>query len=314
MSELAPAFTSNIEQRPITSRAAWLEWRSHDVTASDVAALFGVHPYGKTRLSLWADKRGLTEGLADSAVLQRGRWGEAAVLEMLADERPDWHIRRPKVYLRDRAIRLGGTPDAEAVDPERDGLGVIQTKTVAQSVYEREWINGAPPLGHQLQTLTEMLLANASWGVVAALVLERYAWTPVIFDMQRNEAAEQRIRGGVVQFWNDFDADLMPVLDPEHDAETVRAIYPRAEIKDPPLDLAGDNELPGMLRRRATLQALAKDTKTHIDLIETSVKAKMTVHETATVPGWRIKWANEPRKGYEVAPSNPRVLRIFEDA
>jgi predicted phage-related endonuclease len=314
MNALADMERPTIERRPIVSREAWLEWRSHDVTASDVAALFGAHPYGKTRLGLWADKRGLTEGLADSDVVRRGRWGESAVLSMLADERPDWTITTPKVYLRDRVIRLGGTPDAEAVDPERDGVGVVQCKIVAESVFDREWIAGAPPLGFQLQTLSEMALDGASWGVIAALVMERYAWRPIIFDLARNEAAEARIRAGVVQFWNDFDADLMPVLDPENDAETVKALYPKAEIKDPPLDLSGDNELPGMLQRRATLLALAKDTKAHVDLIETNVKAKLALHERATVPGWRIKWANEPRKGYEVAPSNPRVLRIFEDA
>jgi predicted phage-related endonuclease len=302
-----------IERRPITSRAAWLQWRMADVTASDVAALYGAHPYGKTRLSLWADKRGLTEGMADSDVLRRGRWGESAVLAMLADERPDWAISLPKVYLRDHAIRLGGTPDAEAVDPERQGVGVVQCKIVAESVFEREWIGGRPPLGFQLQTLTEMLLDGASWGVIAALVMERYAWRPVIFDLERNEAAEARIRAGVVQFWNDFDADLMPVLDPENDAETVKALYPKAEIKIAPLDLSGDNEIRGMLERRATLTALAKDTKTHLDFIETSVKAKLGLHERAIAPGWSIKWGNEPRAGHVVKPSNPRVLRIHAE-
>ena len=112
--------------------------------------------------------------MADNDALRRGRWGEAAVLEMLADERPTWKVRRAKVYLRDRAIRLGATPDAEAVDPEREGLGIVQTKIIAESVYEREWTDGAPPLGIQLQTLTEMMLAGAAWGAIAALVVERY--------------------------------------------------------------------------------------------------------------------------------------------
>jgi hypothetical protein len=232
---------------------------------------------------------------------------------MLADERPHWQIRRPKVYLRDPTVRLGGTPDAEAIDPERDGLGVVQTKIIAESVFEREWINGAPPLGFQLQTLSEMALDGATWGAIAALVMERYAWRPVIFDLERNEAAEARIRAGVVRFWNDFDADLMPVLDPQRDSETINTIYPKAEIKDPPLDLSGDNELPGMLMTRATLNRLIKSAATQIDNLETRVKARMGLHERAVLPGWRIGWKNEPRKGHEVAPSNPRVLRIAED-
>ena len=169
---------SIIEKRPITSKAEWLEWRLQDVTASDVSCLFGVSPYGKTALSVWAEKQGLTEGLEDNDALRRGRWGEAAIIEMLADERPDWQIRRARVYLRDPAIRLGATPDAEAIDPERDGAGVIQCKMLAESVFEREWADG-PPLGHQLQTLTEMMLDRAAWGAIVALVVERFVWTPV---------------------------------------------------------------------------------------------------------------------------------------
>lgn len=313
---IAQAFTQPaIERRPITDRSQWLEWRLSDVTASDVAALFGAHPYGKTALSLWAEKQGLTSGvLADDDALRRGRWGEAAILEMLADERPLWQIRRSKVYLRDRAIRLGATPDAEAVDPEREGLGVVQCKMVAESVFEREWTGGAPPLGFQLQTLTEMQLAGAAWGAVVALVVERFAWRPVIFDMARHEAAEARIRAAVSTFWANFEAGLMPVLDPELDAEAVAAIYPKAEIKAPPLDLSGDNELTGQLATRATLQRLSKDALKQVETIETSVKAKIGLYERATAPGWRISWRNQHREGYSVPPADFRVLRITEEA
>jgi predicted phage-related endonuclease len=302
-----------VERRPIIDRTSWLEWRTHDVTASDVAALFGQHPFGKTRLSLWADKRGLLgEGMADNGVLQRGRWGEAAVIEMLADERPEWFIHRSKVYLRDRAIRLGATPDAEAVDPQRAGIGIIQAKTVADSAFE-QWENDEPPLGYQLQALTEMMLAGATWGAIATLVMDRYAWRPVIFEMERHEAAEARIRSAVAQFWNDFDADLMPVLDPEQDAETVQAMYPKAEIKAPKaLDLRSDNELPGLLATRATLSRLAKEAGKEIETIETKVKAKVGLYERAQAQGWRIGWKNEPRAGHVVKASNPRILRISE--
>jgi predicted phage-related endonuclease len=299
-----------IERRPITDRAEWLAWRMQDVTASDIGALFGVHPYGKSALALWADKQGLTAGLADDPMLRRGRWGEAAVIEMLADERPTWTVRRSKVYLRDRTIRLGGTPDAEAIDPERDGRGAVQCKVISESVFEREWTNGAPPLGFQLQTLTEMMLERASWGAIAALVIERFEWTPVIFELERHEAAEARIRAAVATFWANFEAGLAPALDPEKDAEVVSQIYPRATVKQPPLDLSGDNAIGGQLTRRWRLQRLAKKAQQQVEMIETAIKSKVGPYERAIAPGWRISWKNEPRKGHTVAPSNPRVLRI----
>jgi predicted phage-related endonuclease len=308
-----------IERRPITDRAQWLEWRQHDVTASEVAALFKhpdgratLHPYGRTRLSLWADKQGLTQAQADNAVLRRGRWGEAAVIEMLHDERPEWQVRRAAVYLRDPAIRLGATPDAVAVDPERAGVGVVQCKTIAESVFEREWTSGAP-LGFQLQTLAEMMLAAASWGAIAVLVMHRYEWQPLIFDVERHEASEARMRAAVDRFWCDFDAGLMPVLDPEQDAETIRAIHPKALIKEQqPLDLSGDNEIDRLLTARAGLNGVMKDAKKRVEVIETAVKAKLGPHELALAPGWRISWKNEHREAYTVNASDPRVLRVKE--
>ena len=131
--------------------------------------------------------------------------------------------------------------------------------------------------------------------------------------MERHEPAEARIRAAVSTFWANCDAGLAPALDPERDAEAVAAIYPKAEIKAPPLDLSGDNELAGQLATRATLLRLTKDAAKQVEVLETRVKARMGLYERAIAPGWRIAWKNEPRKGYEVAPSNPRVLRISEE-
>jgi predicted phage-related endonuclease len=303
--------SSLIERRPITDRAEWLQWRLSDVTASDVSALFGVHPYGRTALSVWAEKSGLTEGLADSPILRRGRWAEPAVLAMLADERPTWQIRPAKIYLRDPLVRLGGTPDAVAIDPERPGVGLVQLKTATERVYERDWLGGEPPIGYQLQALTEAMLAGASWAAIAALIMDASAgWEPVIFDLARHEQAEERIRARVARFWSDLEAGMMPAVDPELDAETVAAVWPKALIKVPALDLSGDNALSGMLTTRATLARLAKDAGKQIDAIETAIKAKLGVHERAEAPGWAITWKNQHRDAYTAPPADFRVLRI----
>ena len=299
-----------IERRSITSCAEWLEWRMQDVTASDVSALFGVHPYGRTALSVWAEKSGLTEGLADNAILRRGRWGEAAVIEMLRDERPTWELRRARIYLRDASIRLGATPDAVAIDPERTGFGVVQGKTVTASIFERYWQDG-PPIGIQLQTLTEAMLAGASWGVVPVLVMDANAgWEPAIFDVPRHVDAEARIRARVARFWTDLEAGLMPAVNPEFDAETVAAVWPKALVKAPPLDLAGDNALPGMLIERARLKEIVKGAETRVATLETAVKAKLREHERAVAPGWTITWKNQHRDAYTAPAADFRVLRI----
>jgi hypothetical protein len=41
----AEQLVMEVLKRPITSELSWLEWRSHDVTASEISALTGDHPF-----------------------------------------------------------------------------------------------------------------------------------------------------------------------------------------------------------------------------------------------------------------------------
>ena len=298
-----------IEQRPITSKAEWLGWRIEDFTAHDTGALFGVHPW-RTLLKIWAEKSALTTGDLDNATLRRGRWGEAAVFEMLADERPDWQIRRARIYLRDPALRLGATPDGVAIDPERDGVGLIEAKTVRKDVFER-W-NDEPPLFYQLQTLTAAMLMQASWAAIATLIMDvGGCWHPHIFMMERNTAAEAKIRRAVARFWADFDAGRMPAVNPERDAETVAELFPKPLTKEP-VDLSTDNQLPIELVERADLKATIKTAEKRVTEIDTDIKGKLGIHESALLPGWKISWVSEHVKEHLVKAQDRRVLRVSE--
>jgi len=130
-----------VEHRTITSRDEWLRWRRQDVTASVVGALFGVHPY-TTALRIYAEKRGVEFPDADNKTMRRGRWLEPAVATAVEEERPDWKLRAPRLYLRDPDLRLGCTPDY-FIEGDPRGLGVLQCKTVAPSVYARDWLGGS---------------------------------------------------------------------------------------------------------------------------------------------------------------------------
>lgn len=223
----------NVERIPVTDRASWLAMRSQDVTASDVAAVCGVDPY-RSPLKVWAEKSGVISPDGDNATLKRGRWLEAAVIEATREERPAWDLRRARVYLRDSSIRLGATPDAVALDPQRQGIGAVQCKTVRRDVYERDWIELEPgvaiaPLGYQLQTLTEAMLVGAAWASVVALVIDagggaEFVEAPVL----RHVEAEDRIRAAVARFWADMDAGRQPPVTFRQDSEVVSALYPKA--------------------------------------------------------------------------------------
>ena len=116
---------------PVTDRTAWLKMRERDVTASVAGALFGdgVHDF-TTRYGLWALKSGrLRQDPGETDAMRRGRLLEPVAVQLMRELRPAWTIEPCATYFRDAGERIGATPDAFAVDPDRAGFGVLQIKS-----------------------------------------------------------------------------------------------------------------------------------------------------------------------------------------
>jgi predicted phage-related endonuclease len=306
------------EVLPITSRAEWLTWRQADVTASDVAAVLGLHP-DRTIAKVWANKIGLIGEDPQTEFLEYRLSLEAAALDWLARKRPDWRISRPNSYFRDPDLRLGATPDALAFN-ER-GTGMIEVKSVVRHVFERDWkqfavgddgvIDAEAPIYHQLQALAGAILAGASWLAVVALILDNAGTGSLaIAPVQRNAEAEARIRDGVIRFWAMTDAGKQPPFDYGLDANVIAALFPKARIAEPPLDLSGDNVLPELLNVRAKAKETQKECDRCCEAIDAEIKSKIGDHELATLPGWRISWKTQRRPERIMPAWEGRVLRV----
>jgi predicted phage-related endonuclease len=300
-----------IERHPIVDRAEWLEWRKQDVTASRVGALFGAHPY-ETALRLYAEKRGVEFPNVDNKTMRRGRWLEPAVATAVEEERPDWKLRAPKVYLRDPELRLGATPDFY-IDGDPRGLGVLQCKTVAPSVYARDWLGGSEiPFWITLQTLTEMMLSDAAFGVVAALLVDPHSMEVAILDVPRHPPSEEKIRERVREFWQNVANGIEPDPDFSKDADVIKALVPR-ETSGMTVDFSSLNTVPAMLEERATLMRHIKEADDRCTEIETYIKHRMQDAEVANgLNGWRITYKSTQRAAYTVPAKTLRILRITD--
>lgn len=291
-------------------RAAWLAARRKDVTASDVAAVAGADPR-RSPLQVFAEKTGAVAEQEDSAVMRRGRWLEAAVIEALQDTYPTWTIKRAGVYLRDPEIRIGATPDAVAEIPDRPGVVNVQCKVVARPRFEAEWEDGRPPLKFELQTLCEGMLLDAETNLVAALVVNTYTAELVVHEVPRHAPAERRIRDIVSLFWAGVEQGVRPAPVFSQDADIIEALYPRAEAGCV-LDLSGDNMLPVILAERAELKARMKADEARVSAIDTEIKAKLGDAEAADLPGWKLTWKTQTRAEKLVPASEFRVLRVTD--
>src|SRR5215475_12203164 len=100
-----PSSRRMIERRTITSRDEWLEWRKPFVTASQVGALFGAHPY-LTALKLYCMKAGMEFPEKDNPAMRRGRLFEPAVALAVSEERPEWEIERANSFFGDLDTKM----------------------------------------------------------------------------------------------------------------------------------------------------------------------------------------------------------------
>ena len=210
---------------PMTGRPMWLEMRRQDATASDIAAVCGVHPT-RTALQVWYDK---TVGKldVDNAMMKRGRWLEDGVINAVRDEYPE--------------MAVGCTPDATVRVP--GGRTVLQCKVVARSIFE-DWEFGQPPIEYQLQVLTETMLAapGATHGILAALVISEFTAELHLFDISVVPEAWASVVTKVGQWWADVTAGRKPRADYGKDGEVIGKLY-RSLGDTAPVDLSADNRM-----------------------------------------------------------------------
>lgn len=277
--------TSTIQEFKIEGRDQWLALRETDVTASVVAALFGVHPY-QSWYSLWALKtKAIVEDPEETPAMRRGRLLEQVAVDFLLEDHPDWRIENPGVYLRDPAVRLGATPDRYIYRPDRPGFGVLQIKTVEESIFKKKWFNEEhsiePPLWVAVQAEVERHLSGANYAMVAVL---RAGFgidcTPI--DIPTVPNLMNRIKENVAAFWWGIDHGKVPDPDYSKDGKTIEALW-AGNGNDAVLDLTKDNALVGLADEKEQLA----DKKSEIEKRQKEIKAEM-LHKLGTASAGEI--------------------------
>lgn len=296
-----------VERIPVTSREQWLDVRSRDVTASVVAALRpGLHPY-TSRLKIYKQHTGFEFPKVEGVRLERGLLLEYAIAERVRQERPEWTIEPAGVYLRDPDLRLGATPDFFITD-DFGRRGILQTKLSIPSVFEHAWKdeNGtvAPPMWIRLQALTEAMLEDAEFGVIAVWIDHPFRNDIHIFEFDRHAAAEAAVRADVKQFWRDVELGNEPEAAGAVDSELVGLMYPEAKLLEH-IDLSHDNYLAVALAQRERLKADVKAKLAEIEDIETNLKAKMKAAHVAHFNGFIAR-----RSTYDVPGSWRQPYRV----
>ena len=295
-----------------SDRAAWLALREKDVTASVAGALLGVHEY-ETAYGLWAAKSGLIpQEEGESGPMRRGRLLEPVAVALLTEERPTWTVTPGARYYRDPEARIGGTPDCFAVDPEREGFGVVQIKSVESSIFRRKWKQEdgtvEPPLWICVQAIVEAYLTGATWACVTPLVVGFGLDLPVI-EIPLTPGIMDRLKEVVAEFWRRVEARDPPDVDYARDGALLAQLYGADDGST--VDLSGWNAGPVLAEEDARLAAEIKERTDRRKAIKAEIIDRMGAAAVAMIDGEVFATARTVnRKPYAVAASSYRNIRI----
>ena len=148
--------------------------------------------------------------------------------------------------------------------------------------------------------------------MLAVLVASEFDADLELFDIEPDAELQQVIIEAVARFKTDhLDTNIMPDFEPQRDAELIKALYHRGNGSA--IDLRTNNAVGQLVD---AWQEQTKDMtrlKKYQDSTKAELQALLGEHTYAQLADGRVlQWKNEPRKGYAVAATNPRVLRLIK--
>lgn len=272
---------------PITSRDQWLELRRGNVGASEVAALFGCSPF-LSEYAMFQIKSGrIPEPELNG---ERPKWGlrlEDAIISAFVEETGSAYAYRRAGYVQHATVEgLGCTPDFFLVDRDAVPVEVAETKNVDWLVHKRQW-GGEPPAHILLQAQAQLACAGLDVVTVVALVggneLKHYRF-------ERRPKIIAEIERRVAAFWQSIrDGREPPVDGSDSTAAAIKALYPGDDGDDEPVDMRGDNHLPGLCASYQAFAAQRKEAEGHEQVYRNAIMAKVGEHRTVFCDGWTIR-------------------------
>lgn len=301
--------------KALSNRDDWLLARRKDVTASTIAALFGVHEYSSP-YELYALKSGKTpEPDLDNSALERGELLEPVAVELMRRHRPRWKIQhntgKKTRYFRAPEYRLGATPDTLISCPDR-GPGTVQIKSVEKSVFRRKWAPGdtdpEPPLWIVMQATLEAYMTGSRWACVAPLVVGYGLEMPIIEIPILDEVIDA-MKSKSLEFWAMIEAGEDPDPDFSRDQELIDRMY--AVGTDDEIDLVSNRRAYELVELHSIVRDRRDAAAGELSEIEAEIKHIMGKASLAYLPGgMRMTWRTTRKKHPDGTVTAFRVLRV----
>lgn len=303
MTDLAP----KVIEIDYKTRPVWRAQRTKSIGASELGALLGCDPYGRTQMTIWHQKV-YPEADEDRPLyrFRRGHHMESLIAEWYA-ETTGRKVIDPGDYVvahRSDYPLLTATVDRKIFDPEL-GEGRAEFKLV--DAFQRgKWNEQkddilVAPKAFRLQLQGQMWIGMVNWGEVVADLNEeeprRYAYDAVkTFDA---------IRRVIDRFWKYVETETPPPPTAD-DSETIKKLLPR-EIQGKVIELGSDAaqwalRLDSANEQVENAKKLQKEARNNLAVL-------MGNAEYGVLPdGSRISYKTERRREHYVEASSTRKL------
>lgn len=177
-------------------RKAWLGARKGLVGASEVAALFGLDPYGKTIQQLYDEKVAEVDAVdgVENPDQERGRYLEPIILEIY-QRKTGRQVIPIGLQVNPDEPHMGATPDGQIVLSEKP---TAEVKSVRGPKFYRMRDRGLSD-GWILQVQAQLEVCRAPWG--AFIFHTADAWDMTHFDIERDADVGAALRAKIHEFW-----------------------------------------------------------------------------------------------------------------
>lgn len=269
-------------ERKESDKEAWLEKRKHYVTGTDAGKLIGVSPFGGM-FSVWLDKTGRSEKVAETPAMKAGKAMESAILKMYAEELDCKleHVDGYDLKTCEKYPRLGASLDGWNHD--------LQIPVDAKNIRykDEKWGDAYTsdfPDYYKAQLQVQMMVTGAKFAHLAVMFSGQDFF---VYSMDYDEEMAKNILEASDAFWPYVETDEMPEADGSDAASEF--IADRFAVGDENESKEATEEIKDTIRQLVNAKA-AKKAATEKET-ELSNRVKVFMGDATVIPGYAT-WKN----------------------
>lgn len=286
---------------PDVTREEWLAWRRTGIGGSDAACVMGLNPY-RSRLELYADKKGMIPDREDNEAMRLGRDLEQYVADRFCEATGKKVRKNNYMYRSTENPFMIADIDREVVG-ENAGLECKTTRNFEKNNYEA----GNIPLIYYVQCVHYMAVRNYDRMYLGVLVFGKgFYW----FTIERNKEEEAALIAQERAFWVLVENDTPPEGDGTESAETACTTIcglEKEEKESDPVDLC---DLDTEFHILDILTNEQKDVEKKINEIKEKIKLRM-----GDAPaGWSMNYTASYKSQTRTTVDSKKLQKEFPQA